>query len=80
MLKVKLKHSSAEVNKVYTILTDNHVPIIRSDYWDDTVTCLVEDEAVLMFILNALNRGTLLGVRLLSSRPTLSTILRSLIK
>ena len=80
MLKVKLKYYSSETNKVYTLLTNNNIQIIRSNSWGDTLTCLVDDESKLMFILNVLNRGTLMGVSLLSARPTITTLLRSLTK
>lgn len=80
MLKVKLKYYSSETNKVYALLTNNNIQIIRSNSWGDTLTCLVDDESKLMSILNVLNRGTLMGVSLFSARPTITTLLRSLTK
>ena len=80
MLKVKLKHSTAEIAEVYHVLTKNSIYILKTNMWGDTTTCLVEDKATLQSILYALNSGTHLGVSLRSARPTITTLLRSLTK
>ncbi len=80
MLKVKFKHSIAEVAEVYRALTDNSVPILGTNMWGDVTTCLIKDESELQRTLYALNRGTYLGASLRSARPTFQTLIRSLTK
>ena len=79
MLKVKLKHYFSDLDKVYIILADNEITIVRSNFFGDVTTCLIENEVALLNILKILNQRTY-GVQLLSARPTLSTLLRSLTK
>lgn len=79
MLKVKLKHGRSDLDKVYITLADNDISIVRSNGFGDVTTCLVEDDVALRNILKLLNQRTY-GVQLLSARPTLSTLLRSLTK
>ena len=79
MLKVKLRHYVLDIDKVYTILTEHNIDILNSNCWRDTTTCLIEDRQTLQNILNVLNKHTS-GVSILSARPTLSTLLRSIFK
>lgn len=79
MLKVKLKHGRSDLDKVYITLADNDISIVCSNGFGDVTTCLVEDDVALRSILKLLNQRTY-GVQLLSARPTLSTLLRSLTK
>ena len=80
MLKVKFRHSTAEVAEVYRVLTDNSITIVGTDIWQDLTTCLIKDKAELQRILGELNHNTYIGVSLYSARPTLKTLLRSLTK
>lgn len=80
MLRVKLKHSTAEITEVYRVLTNNSVPIVRTNMWGDITICLVENKTELQSILGKLNHDTHLGVSLCSALPTLKTLLRSLTK
>ena len=75
MLKVKLKHAITETKRIYTILTDHDIPIVRTGgAWDDTTTCLVKNQDDLYHMLNTLNKETYHGVSLISARLTLATI------
>lgn len=81
MLKVKLKHHSSETKKVYTTLLNCKTPVIRTvNSWDTITTCLVKDENELYYILSLLNQQTIMGVSLISARPTLATIWETVFK
>ena len=77
MIKVKLKHRSSDLDKIYIVLTENEISIVSTNGSGNITTCLVENDAALRDLLNKLNRSTY-GVQLLSARPTISTLLRSL--
>ena len=79
MLKVKLKHYAGQADIVYKTLIENNILILKSNSWGDVTTCLVEDRESLQNILKLLNHRTY-RVSLLSARPTLKTLLRSLTK